>query len=112
MSAQLEQQIYQIIYRNLHLSSKPRNTLWRLNIVILDNKSIVEEIKKEIGERINDKNDQINPTVIWDTVKAVMNIKNNSLKENPEIKDGQLEKESEKLQKRQPKKVSDWQFLV
>ena len=61
---------HSIVCLNLHLNSKPRNMLWRLNIGILNNKSTVEEIKKEIGKCINDnKDDQVDPTIIWDTVK-------------------------------------------
>ena len=64
---------HSIIYLNICLNSKPRNTLWRLNIGILNNKSTVEEIKKESGECINDnKDDQVNPTIVWESVKAVM----------------------------------------
>jgi len=62
---------HSIVYLDIHLNNKPRNTLWRLNIGLLNNKSAVEEIKKEIRESINDnKDDQVDPTIIWDTVKS------------------------------------------
>ena len=31
-----------IVYLNVHLNSKPRNKIWRLNIGILNNKSTVD----------------------------------------------------------------------
>lgn len=99
---------HSIIYLNIHLNNKPRNTLWRLNISILNNKSTVEEIKKEIVECINDnKDDQIDPTIIWDTVKAVMRGKLISrtvhLRKMRRLKYDQLEKELERLEKQLPK---------
>lgn len=99
---------HNIIYLNIHLNSKPRNTLWRLNIGILNNKSTVEEIKKEIGECINDnRDDQVDPTIVWDTVKAVMRGKLISrtahLRKTRRSKYDQLEKELEKLEKQLPK---------
>ena len=78
---------HSIVYLNIHVNSKSRNMLWRLNIRILKKK--LEEIKKEIGECINDnKDDQVDPTIIWDTVKIVMRGKliSSSSKENLAIK--------------------------
>lgn len=100
---------HSIVNLNIHLNSKPRNMLWRLNIGILNNKSTVEEIKKEIGECINDnKDDQADPTTTWDTVKAVMRGKLISraahLRKIWRSKYDQFEKKLEKLEKRQPKK--------
>ncbi len=68
----------------------------------------MEEIKKEIGECINDNNNsQVDPTIVWDTVKAVMRGKlisrTTHLKKVKTLKYDQLEKELEKLEKQQPK---------
>uniref|UniRef100_A0A8C5EXW9 Uncharacterized protein n=1 Tax=Gouania willdenowi TaxID=441366 RepID=A0A8C5EXW9_GOUWI len=44
-----------------------------MNISFLNNEKVVQEIKKEIQERISDnKDDQIESIIIWDTLKAVM----------------------------------------
>ena len=99
---------HSIVYLKVCLNNKPRNTLWRLNTRILNNKLTVEEIKKEIGEYINDNNNsQVDPTIVWDTVKAVMRGKLISrtahLKKVRTLKYDQLEKELEKLEKQQPK---------
>ena len=63
---------------------------------------MVEEIKKKIGECMNDnKDDQVNPTVIWDMVKAVMREKLISrtphLRKIQRSKYDQLQKELEKI---------------
>ncbi|CAJ1058984.1 unnamed protein product [Xyrichtys novacula] len=99
---------HSIVYLDIHLNSKPRNTLWRLNVGLLNNKSTVEEIQKEIGECIDDnKDDHVDPTIVWDTVKAVMRGKLISrtayLRKMQRSKYDQLEKELEKLEKQLPK---------
>lgn len=64
---------HNIIYLHISLENKPKKTLWRLNISVLNNESAVKEIKKEITECISDnQNDQVNPNILWDTVKAIM----------------------------------------
>lgn len=61
------------IYLTINLNNRPKSTLWRLNISILNNETVVKEIKKEISECIKgNKSDQVDPTIVWDTVKAVM----------------------------------------
>ena len=99
---------HNIVYLKINLNNRPRNTLWRLNIGILNNKLMAEEIKKEIGECINDnKDDQVDPTIIWDTVKAVMRGKLISrtahLRKIQRLKYDQLERDLEKLEKQRPK---------
>ena len=50
-----------------------KSTLWKLNISVLNKKIVVKEIKKEVDECINDNiAGQVDPTIIWDTVKAIM----------------------------------------
>lgn len=64
---------HNVIYLNIHLNNRPKNTLWKLNTGILNNKGVVEEIKTEIDECICDnRNGQVDPTILWDTVKAIM----------------------------------------
>lgn len=65
---------------------------------------MVEEIKKEICECINDnRNGQVDPTIVWDTVKAVMRGKLMSrtahLRKIRRLKYDQLERDLEKLEK-------------
>ena len=43
---------HNVVYLNIHLNNRPKNTIWRLNTGILNNNIAVEEIKKEIGECI------------------------------------------------------------
>lgn len=44
-----------------------------MNVNILNNEIAVQEIKKEIQDCIaNNKDEQIEPTILWDTIKAVM----------------------------------------
>lgn len=54
------------------MSSYAKSTIWRLNLGILNKKSI-KELKGEITSCIGDNNDgQVKPIMVWDTVKAVM----------------------------------------
>lgn len=63
---------HNIVYLNIQLNNRPKKTLWRLNTGIL-NKSVVDEIKIEIVQCITDnKKGQVDPTILWDTVKAIM----------------------------------------
>uniref|UniRef100_A0A3B3I5T5 Reverse transcriptase domain-containing protein n=1 Tax=Oryzias latipes TaxID=8090 RepID=A0A3B3I5T5_ORYLA len=64
---------HNFIYLTMHLDNQQRTTLWKMNVGILNNENVVQEIKTEIKECILiNKDDQIEPTIIWDTVKAVM----------------------------------------
>ena len=64
---------HNIVYLNIHLNDMPRNTLWRLNTGILNNETIVEDIKREITECITENdNGEVAPTILWDTIKAIM----------------------------------------
>lgn len=64
---------HNIVYLSINLSNQPKTTLWRLNISILNNETTRNDIKKEIVECIEDNNNgQVNPVLVWDTVKAVM----------------------------------------
>lgn len=61
------------IHMTINLNNKPKKTLWRLNVSILNNEKMVKEIKKEINDCIKENNNnEVEPTIIWDTIKAVM----------------------------------------
>lgn len=60
-------------YLTIHIDSPIKTTLWKMNVNILNNETAAQEIKKEIQDCIaNNKDEQIEPTILWDTVKAVM----------------------------------------
>lgn len=64
---------HNVIYLTIHLNNRPKSTLWRLNISILNNETVVKEIKKETNDCKNDnKNGKVDPTIVWDTVKSIM----------------------------------------
>ena len=64
---------HSISYLNIHLTRRNKNTLWRLNVGMLNNQKTQEEVKKEIKQCIEDNLDSpVEPTILWDTVKAVM----------------------------------------
>lgn len=57
----------------INLNNNIKKTLWKMNVTILNNEKYVKEIQKEIQDCILvNKDDNIKPTIIWDTVKAVM----------------------------------------
>lgn len=58
---------------SLRVARKKRHTLWKLNSNILNDPTIVSDIKEEIKcfLEINDTGD-ISPIIIWDTLKAVL----------------------------------------
>lgn len=61
------------IHLTIHLYNQNKKSLWKLNTGILNNESVVQEIKKELQVCIADNRDeQMNPTIIWDTIKAVI----------------------------------------
>lgn len=61
------------IYLTLHLDSRPRKTIWRLNTGLLNNKLTTEQIKAEIESYIvNNDNGEVSPVILWDALKAVL----------------------------------------
>ena len=98
---------HNIIYLNIHLNNRARNTLWRLNTGILNKETVVEELKKEISECITDNdNGQVPPTILWDTIKAVMRgklITRTAFRQKMmRLRYDQLQEKLEKLEKQQP----------
>lgn len=61
------------MYLKLYLDSKQKKTIWRLNTSLLNNKTIIQNVKSEIKTflELND-NGEVNPNILWDTLKAVI----------------------------------------
>lgn len=103
---------HNVVYLSIHLSNQPKTTLWRLNISILNRETTVNDIKKEIGECVEDNNNgQVNPALVWDTVKAVMRGKLISrtayLKKIKRLKYDELEKMLRSLELKQQESTND-----
>lgn len=61
------------VYLIIHLNDRHKSTLWRMNIRIRNNTTTVNEIKREIKDCIeNNTNSEVEPTIVWDTIKAIM----------------------------------------
>lgn len=61
------------IYLQLHLDTRPKQTIWRLNTSLLHNKSVVQQIKSEIKTFLElNNNGEVNTNILWDTLKAVI----------------------------------------
>ena len=62
-----------MVYLEVNLKPQEKSTLWRLNVGILNNKSIVEELKKDITIYQKENDDgEATPVVLWDALKAVI----------------------------------------
>uniref|UniRef100_A0A1A8CBK3 Reverse transcriptase domain-containing protein n=1 Tax=Nothobranchius kadleci TaxID=1051664 RepID=A0A1A8CBK3_NOTKA len=83
----------------IKLEQQNKRTQWKLNVSILNKASAVQDIKKEIQDCIkNNKDGIIEPTIIWDTVKAVMRDYYKTLYSKPETtKNKEIEEYLEKL---------------
>lgn len=61
------------VHLTVLLDSRHKNTTWRMNVGIMNSKVITEQIKKEIKSCIEDNDtEEIKPTILWDTLKAVI----------------------------------------
>lgn len=61
------------IYLTIKMDSRKKDTVWQLNLGILNNKKMVEEIKFEIKRYLEENdNGEINPSILWDTLKVVI----------------------------------------
>lgn len=57
----------------VNLKVQEKNTLWRLNVGMLNNKLCVEELKKDIITYQNENdNGEVTPVILWDALKAVI----------------------------------------
>lgn len=100
------------IYLTIYLDSPNKSTLWKMNVNILNNEIAVQEIKKEIQDCIaNNKDEQIEPTILWDTIKAVMRGNLISrlahIKKKKKLLQAELEQNMRKLEKQQHTDKSD-----
>ena len=61
------------VHLTVHINDRQKNTTWRLNSGIMNNKIILEQIRKEIKRCIEENDtDEITPTILWDTLKTVI----------------------------------------
>lgn len=61
------------IYLSLNLENNIKNTVWRLNVGLLNSQSILADIKKEIKLFIEENdNGSVDPLILWDSLKAVL----------------------------------------
>uniref|UniRef100_A0A3B1K1Q0 Reverse transcriptase domain-containing protein n=1 Tax=Astyanax mexicanus TaxID=7994 RepID=A0A3B1K1Q0_ASTMX len=61
------------VYLNVHLDGRRRNTLWRLNVGLLNDPMFKESMVSDLQAYLqdNDKGD-VNPCILWDAAKAVL----------------------------------------
>lgn len=63
---------HNVIKLKIDLNTRKKNTLWRLNVGILNNKEIVKQIKNYIKLYIEENDTgEVNPVIVWDAAKAV-----------------------------------------
>ena len=61
------------IYLKVHLKCRRKDTTWRLNVGILNNKSVVEQIRADIRTYLEENNNgETDPAILWDALKAVI----------------------------------------
>lgn len=61
------------IYLKIHLDCRRRDTIWRLNEGILNNKTVVEQIRTDIRAYMEENdNGETDPAILWDALKAVI----------------------------------------
>lgn len=61
------------VYLSLHLNNKRKNTLWRLNTSLLNDRVCKEYIKDGLKDYLqNNDNGTVTPNVLWDAWKAVL----------------------------------------
>lgn len=58
---------------SLQVAMKKRTTLWKFNSHLFNDPAIVSKLKEDIKEflEVNDTG-EVSPTILWDTLKAVM----------------------------------------
>lgn len=61
------------VYLKLHLDVQPKNTIWRLNTTLLNDKQFENFIKKETRDYAEFNSDtEVSPSILWDAAKAVL----------------------------------------
>lgn len=57
----------------MHLDCRQRNTLWRLNIGMLNDPTFRNSMEKGLALYAQDNdNEEVNPSILWDAAKAVL----------------------------------------
>lgn len=63
------------LYLKLYLDSRPKKTTWRLNTSLLNDKTVIQDVKSEIKTFLeHNDNGEVNPNILWDTLKAVVGV--------------------------------------
>uniref|UniRef100_A0A8C2JPE3 Reverse transcriptase domain-containing protein n=1 Tax=Cyprinus carpio TaxID=7962 RepID=A0A8C2JPE3_CYPCA len=61
------------IYLTLNMENYPKNNVWRLNVGLLNNQSVVGSVKQDIKTFIEENdNGEVDPSILWDLLKAVL----------------------------------------
>lgn len=61
------------LYLIINIKGRRRNTMWRLNVGLLNNEAVTNQIQSEIVQYLQDNdNDETKPTMVWDALKAVI----------------------------------------
>ena len=61
------------IFLTISINNRKRQTLWRLNVGMLNNEQRKEGIRKEIKTYLEiNNNGEVDPTIVWDAMKAVI----------------------------------------
>ena len=57
----------------IHLNERKHSTIWRMNVGILNNKTVAEQIRTEIKKYVEENdNGEVDPDILWDALKAVL----------------------------------------
>lgn len=103
---------HNVIYLKLELKCRQRKTTWRLNAGILNNETVVKQIKTDIKNYLEDNNNEdTNQSIVWDALKAVIRgklISVGSKQKKERIKQYQLHiSELRKLEQRNKEKPDE-----
>lgn len=60
------------LYLKININNRKRHTVWRLNVGILNNEQRIEKVKAEIKRYEENNNGEVDPTILWDAMKAVI----------------------------------------
>ena len=64
---------HSLISMKINLDSRKINTIWRLNVGILNKEENIKQIKEEIKLYIRENDtEEVNPVILWDALKAVL----------------------------------------
>uniref|UniRef100_A0A3P9IC30 exodeoxyribonuclease III n=1 Tax=Oryzias latipes TaxID=8090 RepID=A0A3P9IC30_ORYLA len=64
---------HNILHMKINISNRKKQTTWRLNVGILNTEANIKDIKTDIKQYLEENDNRaVDPTVLWDTLKAVM----------------------------------------